>query len=77
MGMRQRTRGPHPLDRGYERATVHTFDATPFTGGAIEVCSEYGFVKLAGVSGRQGRVAITVTFADADRSLVGRQARSK
>jgi hypothetical protein len=52
---------PHPLDRGFERATIHTFDATPFAGGGIELCSEYGFVKLAGISGTEGRVEITVS----------------
>jgi hypothetical protein len=53
--------GPQPLERGSEHATVHTFDTTQFTGGGIDVCSEYGFVKLAGISGRQGRVEITVS----------------
>jgi hypothetical protein len=58
-------RGPRPLERGSEHATVHTFDTAEFTGGAIDMCSEYGFVKLAGVGGRQGRVEINV---DCDRS---------
>jgi hypothetical protein len=53
--------GPRPLDRGFERVTIHTFDATQFVGGAIDVCSEYGFVTLAGISGTQGRVEITVS----------------
>jgi len=58
---RVQVRGPHPFERGAEHKTVHTFDTTQFTGGAIDVCSEYGFVNIAGISGRQGRVEVTVS----------------
>lgn len=54
-------RGPVPLDRGAERVVIHTFDATQFVGGAIDVCSEYGSVKVVGIDGTQGRVEISVT----------------
>ena len=54
-------RGPQPLDRGAERVIIHTFEAAEFAGGAIDVCSEYGFVKVVGVDGTQGQVKVTVT----------------
>src|SRR5262249_22295849 len=38
--------GIKALDRGVEHTVVHTFDAAQFAGGAINVCSEYGFVNL-------------------------------
>src|SRR5262249_1201901 len=53
--------GPHPFERGAEHKSVRTFDTTQFTGGAIDVCSEYGFVNIAGISGRRGRVEVTVS----------------
>lgn len=53
--------GPRPFERGVEHETIHTFDASPFAGGVIHVCSEYGFVKLAGVDGAQGRVSVTLS----------------
>jgi hypothetical protein len=52
--------GLRPLDRGVERSRVYTFEASQFAGGAIDVCSEYGFVKLVGTTGTKGRVEITV-----------------
>lgn len=53
--------GPRPFERGVEHETIHTFDASQFAGGAIDVCSEYGFVKLAGISGTHGRVDVTLS----------------
>jgi len=53
--------GPRPFDRGVEHETTRTFDASPFAGGVIDVCSEYGFVKLAGIDGAQGRVSVTLS----------------
>ena len=53
--------GLRPRDRGVERSRIYTFEASQFEGGAIDVCSEYGFVKVAGTSGTQGRVEITVS----------------
>ncbi len=63
--------GLRPRDRGVERSRVYTFEASQFAGGAIDVCSEYGFVKLAGSSGTQGRVEITVAnpFPGGDRAV--------
>jgi hypothetical protein len=52
--------GLRPRDRGVERSRVYTFEASQFAGGAIDVCSEYGFVKVSGTSGTQGRVEIIV-----------------
>jgi hypothetical protein len=54
-------RKPQPLDRGAERALIQTFEAARFVGGAIDVCSEYGFVNIAGINGTQGRVEVTVS----------------
>lgn len=64
-------RGPQPLDRGAERVVFHTFEAAPFAGGAIDVCSEYGSVKIVGVDGTKGRVEITVTnpFPGGERAI--------
>ena len=53
--------GPRPFERGVEHETIHTFDASQFAGGAIDICSEYGFLKVAGISGAQGRVSVTVS----------------
>jgi hypothetical protein len=63
--------GLRPRDRGVERSRVYTFEASQFAGGSIDVCSEYGFVKLAGTSGTQGRVEITVAnpFPGGDRAV--------
>src|SRR5687768_7538306 len=54
-------RGPQPLDRGAQRTVIHTFEAAPFAGGAIDVCSEYGSITVVGIDGTQGRVEVTVT----------------
>jgi hypothetical protein len=50
-----------PSSRGFERTSVYTFEAAPSAGGSIRVCSEYGFVRVIGVDGTRGRVAITVS----------------
>ena len=64
-------RGAQPLDRGAERAVIHTFDAAQFIGGAIDVCTEYGSVKVVGIDGTQGRVAVTVSnpFPGGERAI--------
>ena len=54
-------RRPQPLERGAERVVIHTFDTAQFVGGAIDVCSEYGSVKVVGIDGTQGRVEVTVS----------------
>jgi hypothetical protein len=53
--------GQKPVARGFARTVVHTFDASGLTGGAIDVCSEYGFVNVTGIPGNEGRVEVTVS----------------
>jgi hypothetical protein len=53
--------GLKPVGRGFERTRAYSFDAGRLSGGAVEVCSEYGFVKVAGASGNEGRVEIQVS----------------
>jgi hypothetical protein len=53
--------GLKPVGRGFDRTRAYTFDASRLAGGSIDVCSEYGFVKVAGIAGNEGRVEIQVS----------------
>lgn len=63
--------GLRSVDRGFERGRVYAFDASQFAGGVIDVCSEYGFIKLEGTSGTQGRVEVMVSnpFPGGERAV--------
>ena len=52
--------GLQPLKRGFGHSWVYTFDAARLAGGDIQVCSEYGSIKLIGVESKEVRLRLTV-----------------
>ena len=46
---------------GFEDSWAHTFDAGDRRGGVIDMCSEYGSIRVQGVDGTHGRLLITIS----------------
>ena len=55
------TLGRRSRSEGYEDSWVHTFDVGDRNGGVIDLCSEYGSIRVQGVDGTQGRLLITIS----------------
>ena len=46
---------------GFEHSWEHRFDVGKLKGGVIQVCSEYGSVRIQGITGTEGRLLVTMS----------------
>lgn len=53
--------GQRPRSDGFEHSWEYTFDAGKLKGGVIDLCSEYGSVRVEGIDGTEGRLLITMS----------------
>lgn len=53
--------GQRPRLTGYERSWEYRFDAGTLKGGVIDLCSEYGSIRIQGIEGTEGRLVITMS----------------
>src|SRR5688572_18430766 len=53
--------GQRPRSDGFEHSWEYTFDAGMLKGGMIDVCSEYGSIRIQGIEGTEGRLVITMS----------------
>ena len=53
--------GQRPRADGFEHSWEHRFDTGTLKGGVIDLCSEYGSIRIQGIEGTEGRLVITMS----------------
>jgi hypothetical protein len=53
--------GQRPRSEGFEHSWEYKFHARMLKGGTIDVCSEYGSIRMQGIEGNEGRLVITMS----------------
>ncbi|MGH9204640.1 MAG: hypothetical protein ACRD2A_25710, partial [Vicinamibacterales bacterium] len=63
--------GPRARLDGLEHTWEHRFAVGTLKGGVIDLCSEYGSIRVQGIDGAEARLVITMSdpFPGADRAL--------